>query len=410
MKSILIALFFFSSVTLFGQQFTEIPYLRSPVVKPDFKLKPNKNFSFRTIAFEWFNIQNDLFNLSVLNPNSSSLIPFHIFPDSTIYFGLTNTGEPVSAWLHGVADIINPSMTPGNWIDSWGEVVIDSIDIFKGYQRTTASSIIDTLFIDFIKSSVASSYLDIINKNNSYDSGEFLNQPINYDQANNKLFSSGVFRTDTVLLTEDDSSTFITSTELYVNDTVKGGDRYGVYVKFKPGYTWNKNNDTLGNYNTFFMISREQETGESPIQYWADNAGFSSYVLPKSVRYNQAGSSNGFLIPTAAYSGLWEYEHHYIWYKLTSNELGIKNVSLNVSSVGNYPNPSSSNSTVSFTLNQRDEVRLIITDLSGKLIEAFNLGSLSSGQHLEQIDLSRYNNGNYILSVNGSSKIITVVH
>ena len=410
MKSILIALFFLSNVTLFGQEFANISYSRSPVVKPDFKLKPNKNFSFRTYGFEWFNIQNDLFNLSVLNPNSSSLIPFHIFPDSTIYLGFTNTGEPVSAWLHGVADIINPSMTPGNWIDSWGEVVIDSIDIFKGYQRTTVSSIIDTLFIDFIKSSVASSYLDIINKNNSYDSGEFLNQPINYDQTNNKLFSSGVFRTDTVLLTEDDSSTFITSTALHVNDTVKGGDRYGVFVKFKPGYTWNKNDDTIGNYNTFFMLSREQETGEYPIQYWADNAGFSSYVLPKSVRYNQAGSSNGFLVPTAAYSGLWEYEHHYIWYKLTSNELGIKNVALNVGGVGTYPNPSSSKSTVSFTLNQRDEVRVIITDLSGKLIEAFNLGSLSSGQHLEHIDLSKYNNGNYILSVNGSSKIITVVH
>ena len=65
MKSILIALFFLSNVTLFGQQFANISYSRSPVVKPDFKLKPNKNFSFRTYGFEWFNIQNDLFNLSV---------------------------------------------------------------------------------------------------------------------------------------------------------------------------------------------------------------------------------------------------------------------------------------------------------------------------------------------------------
>ena len=173
-------------------------------------------------------------------------------------------------------------MTPGNWIDSWGEVVIDSIDILKGYQRTTPSNIVDTLFVDFIKSKTASSYFDI-SQNNSYDPGEFLNQSIKYDQASNSLFDDEVFRTDTILLTENDSSTFVTSTELNVNDTVKGGQRYGVYVTFKPGYTWIKNNDTLTRYNTFYMLSREQETGKYPIQYWADNSGFSSYVLPQSV-------------------------------------------------------------------------------------------------------------------------------
>ena len=234
-------------------------------------------------------------------------------------------------------------MTPGNWIDSWGEVVIDSIDIFKGYQRTSASNIIDTMFVDFIKSSPATSYLDL-SQNNSYDPGEFLNQPISYDQANNKLFGSEIYRTDTILLTEADSSEFITGTGIDVNDTVQGGERYGVYVRFEPGYTWTENNDTLSEHNTFYLISREQETGKYPQQYWADNAGFSSYVLPQSVRYNQAGVSNGFLIPIALYNDSWEYEHHYIWYKLTSNELGIKDVNLNVSGVGTYPNPTTSKS------------------------------------------------------------------
>ena len=251
-------------------------------------------------------------------------------------------------------------------------------------------------------------YFDI-SQNNSYDPGEFLNQSIKYDQASNSLFDDEVFRTDTILLTENDSSTFVTSTELNVNDTVKGGQRYGVYVTFKPGYTWIENNDTLTRYNTFYMLSREQETGKYPVQYWADDAGFSSYVLPQSVRYNQAGNSNGILIPTAAYIDIWQYEHHYIWYKLTSNELGIKNINLNVSDVGTYPNPIARKSKVSFTLGQPENVTIKISDLYGKLIQTSDLGYLSSGVHIKQIDLSKYKNGNYILSVNGSSKIITVV-
>ncbi len=408
MKNFLLALIILSSVTLVGQKLEMLSDFREPVLMPEFKLKPGNSIPFKTYGSTWFNIQSDLFNLSVLNPSSSSLQPFPIFPDSTIYIGLTAADEPVSAWLHGAGDIINPSMTPSNWIDAWGEVTIDSIDIFKGYQRTSASNIVDTMFVDYIKSAPATAYLDL-SQNGSYDPGEFFHQSIRYDQVNNKLYGTDIIRTDTVLLTEDDSSSFVTATPLDVNDVVNGGERYGVYVRFEPGYTWTKNDDTLSKHNTFFMISREQETGKYPLQYWADNAGFCSYVLPQSVRYNQAGGMNGYLAPIPLYTDAWEYEHHYVWYKLTSDELGIKNVSLNVSGVGTYPNPTASKSTVSFTMEKREDVVMKITALSGKLIETFDFGNLSSGDHLKQLDLTKYNNGNYILSVNGSSKIITVL-
>jgi len=409
MKNILTTLFVFSCIILLGQKLDKIDSFKEPVITQQFQLKPGNSVPFRTYGSTWFNIHNDLINLFVLDNDASKLVLFPIFPDSTIYLGFNSSNEPVSANLHGAADIINPSMTPGNWIDAWGEVIIDSVDIFKGYTRNTDSSVVDTLFVDFIKSGNASTYIDII-ANGEYDPGEFSMQPIQYDYANNKLVGSQVIRTDTILLTEADSSTYITSTIIDVNDTVKGEDRYGVFARFQPGFTWTANNDTLTKYNTFFMVSREQETGKYPTQYWADNAGFASYILPTIVRYNQAVDFNGALIPTVAYTDVWKLEHHYIWYKLTSNELGIKDVSLNVKSVGTYPNPAISNTTVSFTLNQRDDVVMRITDLSGRVIETFMFGDLASGEHLEEINLSKYKNGNYILSVNGSSKIITVVH
>lgn len=393
---------------LFGQQIEKITEFKSPVVNKEFKLKPDNKIPYRIFGSTWFNVQSDLINLSVLSSSATSLKTFPIFPDSTIYLGLNSSNEPVSAWLHGAGDIINPSMTPSNWIDAWGETIIDSIDIFKGYTRMTASSVVDTLFVDFLKSANATAYLDV-STNGSYDPGEFLMQPIGYDQPNNRLYNNQIKRTDTILLTEADSSTYVTSTLIDVNDTVKGGERYGIYVRFVPGFTWTSNDDTLTKYNTFYMTTREQETGKSPVQYWADNAGFASYVLPVNVRYNQAGGSNGNIIPTFAYADSWEYEHHYIWYKITSNELGIKDVDLNVQGVGTYPNPAINSTTVSFNLSYADEVEIRITDLSGRTVKRIDLGNLSAGDHLKNVDLSVFGNGNYILSVNRSSKIITVV-
>jgi hypothetical protein len=409
MRNFLTVLIVLTCVTLIGQKLEVVSNYETSVIKSDIIIKPHNDFEYRTFGTTWFNLQNDLFDLFVLDPNSSAVSSFPIFPDSTIYKGINSSDVAIVADLHGAGDIINPSKTPSNWIDSWGEVIIDSIAIFKGYTRNTESSIIDTLFINFIKSSNSLGFLDF-NDNDIPDQGEFSLQPIFYDYTVNRITSNQIIRTDTVLLTEDDSSEFATYTLLNVNDTVKGGDRYGIYLRFQPGYTWNENNDTLSNYNAFFIMSREQETGKYPEHLWAIDAGFCSYVLDKQVRYNQAGSGNGSLSPVVIFTDAWPYEHHDISYKLSSNELGIKNVNLNVSGVGTYPNPAASKSTVSFTLEQRDEVVMNITDLSGRVIESFNLGDFSSGEHITQIDVSKYNNGNYILSVNGSSKIITVLH
>lgn len=411
MKNLLIIALTVLGNTVLGQVYEETIPFDAPAQARELPLTIQKTVPKRTYGDKWFNLHSDLVDLFFIDGSttSSPVYALPIFPDSTIYWAISETSsEPISAWIHGAGDIINPALTPGNWIDKWGEVVIDSIDIWNSYIRNTDDSVVDTLFIDFIKSVSASAYFDF-NSNNTADVGEFSHQPILYNQPKNEVTSTQVFRRDTIYLTKDDTSSNISSLYLDVNDTVQGTDRYGIYVSYQPGFTWVANNDTLEKYNTFNLITREQSSEAYPTQFWSVESGFSSYVLPVDVRYNTSTTFNGFIVPTIAYGDSWAFEHHYFWYKLTSNELGVKNVNPNIGNVGTFPNPASNETNVSFDLVKSADVVLRITDISGKLIEQFELGKLNPGNHIQKLDLAKYQNGNYTVSINGSAKIITVV-
>lgn len=409
MKSLLTTLLLSSSILGFSQRLEKISNFKQPEYHKTFELKQTEEFKFRTYGSEWFNLHNDLVNEYFVDGNTaaSPLNGMPIFPDSTIYLAVSSvTNEPITAWIHGAADVITPSMTPGNWISPWGEVIIDSIDIFNSYQRTTASNIVDTLFIDYLQTAKA---VRLFGTDQTVDVGDFLHQKINYDYLSNSIPLTDVLRRDTVYLTEADSSSFISSLKLDVNDTIQGGNQYGVYVSFQPGYTWTKNDDTIGNYNTFFLISREQSYEGDPAQFWDAYAPFSSYILPQDVRYNQAGAYNGMLVSSFAYPATFGYEHHYFWYKLTSSELGIKDVNINVKNVGSYPNPAVNFTNISFDLVNEADVVLKVTDLTGRTVAEYNYGKLMKGNHIKTLDLAGLKTGNYSVSVNGSAKIITVL-
>lgn len=399
-----------SAILAFGQQFEQKRDFNAPLLQKTFEKKTVEQVPFRTYGSEWFNLHSDLVGLYLID-GSTSGSPYQgmqIFPDTTIFLGVNSiTSQPVSAWIHGGGDMITPSRTPSNWIESWGEVIIDSVDIWHSYVRNTPANIVDTLFIDFLKSTYGYGFYD--DGDQIPELGEYFHQQVKYDYTNNRLPDSEVLRRDTVLLTVDDSSTFITGLELDVNDTIPGGDQYGMYVSFKPGYTWNANNDTITKYNSFYLISREQALDAGPNQLWAPDAAFMSYILPYDVRYNDAGSFNGSLTPTIVYNDGFDFEHHYFWYKLTSDVLSAKDININVSNVGTYPNPAVNFTNVAFELGQSDEVIIKVVDLTGREVLNVNMGTLSKGQHIKNVDLSTLKTGNYSVSVNGSSKIITVL-
>lgn len=410
MKAFLTTVLLSSSLFGFAQQSFEPRSFDEPILNKTFEKKTVDKVPFRTYGSQWYNLHDDMVTKFLVD-GSTSASPFsglQMFPDSTIYLGVNQvTSQPVSAWIHGAADVITPSMTPSNWINDWGEVIIDSVDIWYSYVRNTPSNITDTLFVSYLENTYRYAYFD--DGDQIPEAGEFLHLNIPYDYMKNDIPDSILIRRDTVLLTEADSSSYITSLQLDVNDTIPGGGQYGVYTSFKPGYTWTKNNDTITKYNSFYLISREQALEEQPSQLWNPQSVFSSYVLPYDVRYNDAGSFNGGLITTMIYSETFSYEHHYIWYKLTSNEIGMKDISTNVKNVGTYPNPAVNSTNVAFSLDAEEEVVLRVVDLTGRTVLENNYGKLTKGQHIQTLDLSRLKTGNYSVSVNGSAKIITVL-
>lgn len=66
---------------------------------------------------------------------------------------------------------------------------------------------------------------------------------------------------------------------------------------------------------------------------------------------------------------------------------------------GNFPNPFAATTTVEFVLGDEREVRLLVTDLLGRIVQDLELGSLQAGVHRRKIDLGAATPGTYTCTV-----------
>ena len=64
-----------------------------------------------------------------------------------------------------------------------------------------------------------------------------------------------------------------------------------------------------------------------------------------------------------------------------------------------YPNPSSSDVTINFSLDNASKTSLEIFDAQGKSMMNIEKGNLSAGMHLEKVDVSSFPSGNYFYNV-----------
>ncbi len=358
-------------------------------------------FNFKVYGETWFSTVGDLVEIGEIlatdEDNIFYLVP--IFPDSTIiteYDTLTNM--VYHAWIHGMAEIINPSMTPSQWIDESADIVIDSVMIPSLYSRKTNDSIVDTLFVDYIKHQSTLYILGDLNNSGEVDFGNFPHQRLyKSDPSTNRLDSGQIYRTDTILLTNEDTSGWPI---IDVNDSIISTQRYGVYVRFQPGYEWGLD-DTLENFNQFYLLVREQSIGESPRQIWPLYSGFCSYILPKVVRYNT--DDWDFLFPGNIQLDEWPFEHLLILYKLTSNSLGENSASGNIQ-FKLFPNPAEGFLTINFTTNNTQSLEIILSDISGREVFRDEVYSVAKVQDFYTLNTSGFKPGFYSISFGGLSR------
>ena len=401
-------LFFSFSFFVSAQESIKVNYDINNFNSKRYVYLPNKEIQFKDYGETWFSTVIDLVNLNEIPPLSSDpwgqkALLVSIFPDSTIIMGvdpITKKGyRPI---FHGLADIINPSRTPSQWASQWADVIVDSISIPFVYTRSTKDSILDTLFVDYIESNPVSVYFDL-NENKVADFGEFLHQPLHHsDISTNELDDGQVFRTDTILLSPTDSSfpedIVVKFKEIDVNDSVFRKERYGVYLRFKPGYEWSLN-DTIKNFNEFFLLTREQKENELPRQIWSLESGFCSYSMYKDTRYNKYSSSISYhLIPGIIPLDWWQNEHLMISYKLTSNALSTNdlNSSLNLKL---FPNPVNDILNITFFTNYNENVELYIFDFMGKVVFRNSLKVNNHEFNLYRLNTESFNPGIYSIKI-----------
>lgn len=344
-----------------------------------------------------------------------------LFPDSTILVNYS-TG-PGSTWIHNIADVLdiksdlfnNSSIYPGQlFLSASNPYRLDSIGVWFIYERNLSPSIVDTLQIEynFVSTTQFSFFTSNVATNLGTDTVMF--RSINYDYLTNNMTLAGK-QTVKVPLTEavfaDSTADGLHYVEISTNKLqIPAGAQIYCSVKFIPGYTWAANSDFITDKNNVFFLSYKENPNNFPMYTKRDwNC---SYIAPISVRYNQSTTGwNGRFIPSFAYMGstpTYNYEHHLIYYKVSTPTSGVENNMPNNFRVSqNMPNPASNNTTIKYELKESANVTLRVFDIAGKEVMHVNEGAKASGVYSIELNTASLQNGVYFYSFEAGAEKVT---
>lgn len=392
----------FGSLTLYGQRNTLQSV--SPENLTPASLNAQSNYRFKSQqndqrASYWLDYAIQLNATGGPSAGQAVASFMLLFPDSLIITGQYPNGQTARPRYHKAATIIDPKNMPLVGISPSSPYTLDSIGIGYGYLRNTPSSVVDTLVVQIIRHNPALEYSFSINTTS------YRHQDITYNYLSNDITPSQVLATYTYLLTENDSSRNVA--QIFMKTATvpaqAAGNRIGAVLSFKPGYSYSAT-DSLINKNAFYLFTYESNgIGTAPTFYGVANDGTSdlncSYALPTSVRYNNdvVGGWNGYLMPTWGFIPIYAFENHIIEFKV-SELVGIEERTSGLITSA-YPNPAHDLFTIDYTLQTDADLTIEVTDLTGRLILAEQLGKKSSGQHRSQLNISDLENGIYTLNL-----------
>ncbi len=387
------------------------------------KVNRNKLTTSGTVE-RWYSYANsyeNFFGQKVARLNAN-----YLFPDSTVIIK-NNDSSFSSPWIHSLGVVIDLQAPPfkdlstisNNFFSGW-PYTIDSLSTSGIYTRVSDSSIVDTLIIKLYEAhpntvnlNNRSYFYNIgINSNLKSDTVFFVN--FNWDFSS--LKASGAFKEIKVLM--DDN--FFLDTNVgglhQIDVAVKQSmpitplipnirDRYygniGITYDFKPGYLWNANIDTLGlNVNSWKFLSWKLN-GDSTYQNYNKDDWNASYIIPTSVRYNNASGWNNAYIPSYAFMNTtpdYKYEAHESKLKVSQNvgnTIEIVKIDFSV-----YPNPNSGYFNLRFGNISHDTYSIKILSLLGQ--EVYKTQVEASANQVETFNFNNLDKGVYLLSISGN--------
>ncbi len=373
----------------------------------------------------WYNYGE---TMDAFYTNTSVLYGNNLFPDTTILVDYGTSGYS-GPWIHMIGDVLDVkssffndlTLHPGELaLSAQSTYTIDSIGILGIYERNLNDpNVVDTLMIEVtVNNNLQTPYFAGSGINTNLGSDTVFIHLLNYSyQANVLNYSSkkvykfpmdAQFAADTL----DNGFNYI---EVSTADlpTVNAGKYVVTAVSFIPGYTWVANVDTLIQKNRFFFVSFKEQDAMFPIYVKRD---FNiSYLVPQDVRYNDAGTWNGYLVPSYAYMGTsadYSYEHHLIYYKATCAtncyQVGVEQTpATQAELMGDaYPNPASESQSVIVPLNiTSPNARFTVKNILGQVIMSYD--NLNVGKQEISINTNHLAGGIYLYAIETGNTVIT---
>lgn len=140
----------------------------------------------------------------------------------------------------------------------------------------------------------------------------------------------------------------------------------------------------------------------SSVVWQEQNQGVSSSKFPRVATFelrqveNKPGDIGSVIVAATHGRGIWETHTLFTGIK---NIDGTSKVKINA-----FPNPAIENTTVQFSLSQKDNIKLKVISLSGKLVFEQYLPNQTPGVKNVKINTSDFASGNYIIYVTGSKQ------
>lgn len=275
-----------------------------------------------------------------LEYGDETISDFEVFGVTTAPDSLMAYGPDNHVWLHSIGQVLQPSHEDFEYLDENNAFTVDSISVDFVYTRNnTDNSIVDTLELVLLKNPGAAGGITWTDNNASYlpyaanaDLSQYGGVPAAYVNEVIKL-----------PLTSSDTSSFIQSIGTGFSSTMNyaAEDFIGATARFIPGYSYVLG-DSIFNENYVSLISFEETNQGEPSYVELDNYN-KSYVMETSVRYqtNSGGQAflNNTMLPTAIYTAPFRFEHHSIWFKVSSPNVSVEDFDAIGATV--YPNPTS---------------------------------------------------------------------
>jgi len=157
--------------------------------------------------------------------------------------------------------------------------------------------------------------------------------------------------------------------------------------------------------DTMYYLGIQVYGGTDTVKLAMDNTG-----LPQNDQSSQLYDPTanqwyvwdlGVNVPAVMISGVFNQNEHW------SGINDVKEVNNSVTLFSCMPNPANASKQLAYELKNNEKVNIIISDITGRVIENINQGSQTKGNYTLNVDLSKYTSGTYFYTLKTQTSQVT---